>query len=208
METPQWVGHESTEGDLTRPVHLETEAGDVMTPRAITYRFSGTEEWPDLEAHVVIGDRGAEVRELHIVAKDGARAIRDADLAQIVCARLAADAVLAQAWSVTRTEDGRWQSVAPLRESPVGSDMAFRALSQRLRQGGGRPAPNPYELQAVASVYLDNIDSAPVEAVARHINRDRRTAQRWIRRAADRGLLPQGTRGHRRRPTTNKDDDA
>lgn len=55
-------------------------------------------------------------------------------------------------------------------------------------------------LREVARVYSDNMDHAPTGAVARHFNKPKKTAERWIALARDpeKGFLPPTSRGRAR----------
>jgi hypothetical protein len=127
--------------------------------------------------------------------------------------------------TITATPNGRPVTTADLESIPglerKGLD-AFKALGNRVfddedwREGRnlGRTdqalMPNPRdlgtalrnrpdgELERVAAVYRDNIDNRPVEAVQEALKLARRTADRRIKAARDRGFLPQTTQGRKK----------
>jgi hypothetical protein len=127
--------------------------------------------------------------------------------------------------TITATPNGRPVTTADLESIPglerKGLD-AFKALGNRVfddedwREGRnlGRTdqvfTPNPRdlgtalrnrpdgELERVAAVYRDNIDNRPVEAVQEAFGFARRTADRRIKAARDRGFLPQTTQGRKK----------
>jgi hypothetical protein len=127
--------------------------------------------------------------------------------------------------TITATPNGRPVTTADLESIPglerKGLD-AFKALGNRVfddedwREGRnlGRtdqvftPSPRDLgtalrnrpdgELERVAAVYRDNIDNRPVEAVQEAFGFARRTADRRIKAARDRGFLPQTTQGRKK----------
>jgi hypothetical protein len=54
------------------------------------------------------------------------------------------------------------------------------------------------DLSTIAQIYRDNINGAPTEEVQLYLGVSRRTADRRIREARDRGFLPGTTRGKRK----------
>jgi hypothetical protein len=127
--------------------------------------------------------------------------------------------------TITATPNGRPVTTADLESIPglerKGLD-AFKALGNRvfddedwregrnLSRAGQLHTPNPKdvgtalrtrpdgELERVAAVYRDNIDNRPVEAVQEAFGFARRTADRRIKAARDRGFLPQTTQGRKK----------
>jgi hypothetical protein len=162
--------------------------GQYVVPSAVAWILKPIGRGPAVRAEFEM-QRGQPVcTSLEITAQPGGRPVTTADLAELPgLDRKAVEAFQALA---VRTFDDHGPNLGR-------GDAIFRPDRRKVREALGKPPDQ--ELDEVARVYRDNIDNAPVQAVELAMpHLSRRTIDRRIREARDRGFLPKTTRGRKK----------
>ncbi len=165
--------------------------GEFHVPSAVAWVYAPIGRDPAVRAEFEMRDGTPVCTAITVEATPGGRPVTTSDLATLPgLERKGTDAFKRFATRVFDDED--WRRGQNLHRvdaihHPPASEVSS-ALSSR---------PNA-ELEQVAEVYRANIDRAPVEAVQEAFGLTRRTADRRIRAARDRGFLPETTRGKKR----------
>jgi hypothetical protein len=166
--------------------------GDVAVPRVAVYAHDGDQGEPDLEVTFEVRDGRPECVDFHVRAKPDGRGIRTADLQMVT--NLDAIAVNLYA-AVAPVPDGHvfnWM----WRQTEENAERARRAAYQARKATRG--AVTTAELERVAAVYREHLESSPTRAVELELGYSKRTAARRVQQARAAGLLPSTTQGKRR----------
>lgn len=158
--------------------------GDTVVPASVAYEIEGTNSSPSLRVEFEIRDGQPVCVGLHMTASAGGRGLAQGDLDTLPnLKRLAEDSFFALAMRPA-TQPSGWHINPRDRER-------VRAARSDIRTRGDE------ELKTVAQVYRNHIDDRPAAAVEA-LGYTRRTAQRRIEQARQRGYLPATTRGKKR----------
>jgi hypothetical protein len=168
------------------------ELGDLDVPEGIRMTSEGLKGAPDLTIEFAVREGRPEVVGFHLVAKPTGRGIRTADLHGFTSLdRLAFNAFIQN----TRRPGGVW----------FFDEAEYHRARRDIQDAQARPgSPSEAELEAVAHAYLAAGQDKPTEAVQNELGYSRRTAERRIQQARERGLLPPAKRG---RPMTTTNDE-
>jgi hypothetical protein len=163
--------------------------GDTVVPRRVVLTLDGENGEPDLVATFEVRDGRPECVGLEINSKDTGRGIRTADL-QLFNIDALATTVFARFGEPVG---------APAVDFPQTNEVALSAHrdvyeARKARRGSVTRA----ELERVAQVYREHVDSTPTKAVADLLGYEMRTAARRVERARADGLLPPTTPGKRK----------
>jgi hypothetical protein len=165
--------------------------GDHVVPAAVAWVRNPAGRDPGVRAEFEMRKEGPVCTSVTLRMSTKGRPITTSDLATLPgLDRMASDAFKALAFRVFDDED--WRAGRNLGRS----EAIFRPDPRDL--GASLRARSDDELAAVARVYRENIDDAPVEAVVDAFNYSRSTADRRISAARKRGFLPETTRGKRK----------
>src|ERR1035437_6715192 len=165
--------------------------GDYSVPAAVAWVTEPIGRSPAARAEFEMRRGSPVCLSVTITATPNGRPVTTADLESIPgLERKGLDAFKALGSRVFDDED--WREGRNLQRTAEIWSPDPRALGAALRN---RPDG---ELERVAAVYRDNIDTRPVEAVQEAFGFARRTADRRIKAARDRGFLPQTTQGRKK----------
>jgi len=165
--------------------------GDFSVPAAVAWVSEPIGRSPSVRAEFEMRNGQPVCLSVTITATPNGRPVTTADLESIPgLERKGLDAFKARGIRLFDDED--WRAGRNLHRYNQIHTPNRRALGAALRN---RPDG---ELERVAVVYRDNIDSRPVEAVQEEFGLARRTADRRIKAARDRGFLPQTTKGRKK----------
>jgi hypothetical protein len=145
-----------------------------------------------IELSVEVVDRHPHCRAVTVRARKGGE-VKGTTLRSLPVGALLDYAVAAAVMAEDGSRHARFKSPAEFAE--------FRAHHQHHPRE--RWMLTPEHLQEVAQVYL-GATSSPVQAVARHYNRPRPTASRWVEKAKDDGYIPRPETGRRKFSTPKK----
>jgi hypothetical protein len=174
--------------DYGRPL---VRFGDFSVPAAVAWVSDPIGRSPAVRAEFEMRNGSPVCLSVTITATPKGRPVTTADLASLPgLERKGLDAFKALGIRVFDDED--WRKGRNLHRydqihTPNPRDLGT-ALSKRPDE----------ELERVAQVYRDNLASRPVEAVQLAFGLARRTTDRRIKAARDRGFLPQTTKGRKR----------
>jgi hypothetical protein len=192
-----WSGHSQWSHKIgSRDSKLVRLAGDYAVPSRVEWKLTGTTGDPNLHAVFEVRDGRPECVEISIKAADKGRGLRTSDLEALQVDRMTVQgftrfAMLAKydpetnvTTSVPVTDERElWDALAKVEDSVKAP-----------RRGVTRA-----ELEQVAKIYRDNIDSSPTNAVQTLMGYgSHRTAARRVQQAEGAGLLPNTTKGKRR----------
>lgn len=165
------------------------QVGDTLIPRRVSLTVDGDNGEPDLVATFEVRDGRPECVAFAVTSKDNGRGIRTADLHLFNL-----DALSTMAFARFGTPVGENVVSFPLGDAEARKAYADVYEARKVRRGSVTRA----ELERVADVYREHIDSAPTRAVAVVLGYDGRTAARRVQRAREAGLLPPTTPGKRK----------
>lgn len=170
------------------------EQGEYMIPTAFVEEVTGKDGTPDASVRYEIRDGRPECVEITIKAKPDGRPIQTSDMNafrsidQLIETAVAANAKKTYPDEETGT---RWRG-------PRGEEE-FWAARKAVYQRRAPRANSPEELEAVAKIYREHIDGAPLDAVRQLMNYgSHRTAARRVQMARKAGLLPPTERGRKK----------
>jgi hypothetical protein len=162
--------------------------GDHVVPSAVAWETDPIGRSPIVRAEFVMVQGRPSCVSVRIESTPKGRPITTADLESLPgLDRKGLDAFKALAHQIIDDED--WTAGLNLHRRSEIWHSDPRAVSESLKS---RP---DQELKSVAQIYRENVNGRPVEAVQEHFGFARRTADRRIRAARDRGFLPQTTQG-------------
>jgi hypothetical protein len=157
--------------------------GDAVVPREATLTFEGSGGSPDVVMKFAIRGGRPECTEISVKAKPDGRGIRDADVAMFSIDKLTISVFEQLANLGARDEKALLAASRSIHEA------------RKARRGGVTRA----ELENVARIYREHIDTSPTRAVALLGDYSERTAARRIKEAEKAGLLPSTTPGRKRK---------
>lgn len=164
--------------------------GDYSVPSAVAWVTEPIGRSPAVRAEFQMRKGTPVCLSISVVATPNGRPVTTTDLESLPgLDRKGLDAFKALGIRVFDDED--WRAGRNLHRHAEIHNPDERELTTALR---GRPDD---ELERVAAVYRDNIDTKPVEAVQQAFGLARRTADRRIKAARDRGFLPHTSRGRK-----------
>ena len=181
------IGHDGAV-DYGRP---GVRFGAYNVPAAAAWVLEPVGREPSVRAEFEMRDGTPVCLSVTIRATPHGRPVTTTDLATLPgLDRKGVDAFLNLATRIF--DDEEWREGRNLERvdaifHPARSDVSFALKSK----------PDD-QLQRVADIYRENIDSNPTEAVEVILGLSRRTADRRIRLARDRGFLPETTRGKKK----------
>ncbi len=165
--------------------------GDFEVPAAVAWVLEPIGRSPSVRAEFEMRSGAPACLAVTITATPRGRPVTTADLESLPgLERKAIDAFKALGHRVFDDDD--WREGRNLHRLDAIWNPNPRELGTALKQ---RPDD---ELERVAAVYRENIDRRPVEAVQEAFGFARRTADRRIKAARDRGFLPQTTKGRKK----------
>lgn len=183
IETDEFRVHLSGEyrvvGSRFLPTFLEFESDGHAAPNT----------WTRVELD---GEGVPRVVELGWRVRDHQREVRQSDLRGT---QVASIIDVLYAGFVVEVRDG--EGIPNLGEEGSPQDIAVRHFLEELRSVGKRRVTGDF-LRDVAEVYRTNIDHAPTQAVARTYGVKLRQAGDYVRKARERGLLPETKQGRAR----------
>jgi len=159
-------------------------------PSVVNFEAEGEKGAPDVAARFEMRDGVPEVVDFRITAKPNGRGVRTVDLnSWQPLEGLATNAFHRYARLLDPAEAG---------DDPYGprdDRDAWRIRADLEDARAGQRGPSPSELEDVARVYREAIDSRPTEAVQVMLGYSRRTAARRVQQARAAGLLPETSQG-------------
>jgi hypothetical protein len=156
--------------------------GEAVVSREALMTFEGIKGSPDVTMRFEVRDGRPECVSVAVQAKPDGRGIRSADMSMFHIDSLTI-AVFEQLATIgVKDEDYARR---------VGHDLREARLSTR-------GAVTHEELEEVAKVYRQHLNSSPTRAVALYGGYSDRTAARRIKQAAEAGLLPPTSPGRKR----------
>jgi hypothetical protein len=182
-----WAGHTSLTAHVGGRNGRHVRLGDSLVPPKVTFEFTGDNGEPDVTARFAVVDGRPECVDFHVATKEGGRGIRTADLTLFNL-----DAMTANVFAEVA------MSVKPERTIPASDENHRRAHGDVMEARQVQRGPSHAELDAVAQVYREHVDSAPTSMVAQQFGYSERTAARRVQQAREHGLLPKTTRGKRK----------
>jgi hypothetical protein len=174
--------------DYGRP---QVRFGDFSVPAAVAWVLTGVGRSPSVRAEFEMRKGVPVCLSVSVTATPKGRPVTTADLESLPgLERKGVDAFKALGNRVF--DDEEWREGRNLHRIDQIRTPNQRDLGKALRR---RPDD---ELERVAAVYRDNIDSRPVQAVQMTFRFSRSTADRRIKAARDRGFLPQTKKGQKK----------
>ncbi|HCU77949.1 MAG TPA: hypothetical protein DGU37_05495 [Microbacterium sp.] len=180
-------------GRASEPTEL-VRLGDRLVPNDVTVTLRQGGETaagrrrPAAVARFAVRDGVIECVEFHVVVAPDDRGIRNEDLVLVDLERLAREAFDYWAAPIESDEDG------DVRGGTLGAAVESlgpsRDLAGRVSRGRGYPVEL---IRRAARLYLDprpEVRSRPAAHVVDETGEDRRTVNRWIAEARERGLVP------------------
>lgn len=165
--------------------HTKATIGGVEVPEWVSQRRHGKGN-PDMFVKAAVRDGSPQVVELSFICQPGQSEVRPKHLRELDLEQLAKDLYAFEVLD------------ADLDDGPLAWETASRAANKFIQR---QRLPRDYRriddahLQEVAEVYRANFSSAPTQAVAKHFGVKDRMAATYVKKARDRGLLPQTKRG-------------
>jgi hypothetical protein len=165
--------------------------GDFVVPSATAWVMQPVGNSPKVRAEFEMRDGSAVCLSITVEATPKGRPVTTSDLESLPgLDRKGIDAFKALGTRVFDDDD--WKAGVNSHRLEAIRRPSGLEVGRALR---GRPDD---ELSRVAAVYRENIKGSPAQAVELAFGWTRRTADRRIRAARDRGLLPPTTRGKKR----------
>lgn len=167
--------------------------GNHLVPETVVTTMSGGGEidgkrWPDMTFTFTVRDGAAVCTEFRVVSKPGDRPVRTPDLRFIDIDELMQLSFMQHAWDAVEAESGEPGAWAATLGEATSAGSA-REVRKRVNAGYGDPVA---ELKQVARTYCDPMNrKAPSNNVYELLGYgSRETANRRIRAARDKGLIP------------------
>jgi hypothetical protein len=174
--------------DYGRP---QVRFGDFSVPAAVAWVLTGVGRSPSVRAEFEMRKGVPVCLSVSVTATPKGRPVTTADLESLPgLERKGVDAFKALGNRVF--DDEEWREGRNLHRGEEIWSPDPRELGAALRK------PPDDDLERVATVYRDNIDSRPVQAVQMTFRFSRSTADRRIKAARERGFLPQTKKGQKK----------
>lgn len=165
--------------------------GGFVVPAAVAWVVEPIGRSPGVRAEFEMRGGQPVCLSVLVEATPGGRAVTTADLAGMPgLERKALDAFMALGTAVI--EDDDWHAGRNLGRSQEVLQPDRRAVDRALK------SRSDDELELVARVYRENVETSPLEAVQAALGVSRRTASRRVENARRRGFLPTTTQGKRK----------
>jgi hypothetical protein len=191
------------------PAAVEDENGSVVTisddyiriedrlvPEWVNFKLAHGPGEPQLLGRVEVRDGVPECVVLAFTSGNDGRGLRQSDLRGVQMDSLVIDLVASLSIHVDQTTDPN-KTVFRVGLGDGGPTASARRFIERRRKGPGLRDLTPELLQRVAEVYRANIGGAPTAAVAKTFGVKSRMASTYVRRARDKGYLPETTQGRK-----------
>ncbi|KZS80269.1 hypothetical protein B4U45_27885 [Mycobacterium persicum] len=171
-----------------------TTVGDRQVPQQIYVEVRGGTSEPDLGLKIEVRQGVPVYTELVLRARPDGPEIRDKDLSYVYLSDWLEEIVAACTWAQDQT--GHWMVQTIGGEKGKGERAAAVANVRRVRTGRSRMSQE--QLQKVAEVYREHIDTRPTQAVAAAFGKSDRMAARYVDLARKAGLLPPTSPGKKK----------
>jgi hypothetical protein len=169
--------------------------GDTAVPRRVVFSMNGERREPDLTMTFEVRDGRPECVEVIITAKPEGRGVTTADLQVFNLDAMATNVFTQFAMRVTERTQAGVRLDFPADETTARRAQRDVYEARKTRRG----SVTRTELEEVARIYREHLDSSPTRMV-RLLGRydSERTAARRVQQARAAGLLPKTTPGKRK----------